>query len=109
MNFWFAIHKAMLGAVKLCCCDVFSLRISDWTLQLNGVNLHSRGVLVLKIASFEGSGSLGLLFFGVASDSSDIFLGGLRRRWVSAETPIINIVFGTVCPPTWLLAQHLRA
>ena len=29
-----------------------------WTLQWKGLNLHSRG-WILKIASFEGSGSLG--------------------------------------------------
>ena len=33
---------------------------TPWTLQWKGLNLYSRGVLVLKIAIFEGSGSLGL-------------------------------------------------
>ena len=32
---------------------------NPWTLQWKGLNLYSRGVWVLKIATFEGSGFLG--------------------------------------------------
>lgn len=36
---------------------------NPWTLQWNGLNLYSSGVLVLSIATFEGSGFLGLKIF----------------------------------------------
>ena len=35
-----------------------------WTLQWRGWNLYSRGVWVLKIGTFEGSGYLGWVVFG---------------------------------------------
>ena len=41
---------------------IFSRPKDHWTLQWKGLNQYSKG-RVLKIASFEGSGSLGRLFW----------------------------------------------
>ena len=54
-----AVARATLFCLKGCKSTCFYLPKDKWTLQWKGLNLRSRG-RVLKIASFEGSGSLGL-------------------------------------------------
>ena len=51
-----------------------------WTLQWKGLNLYSRG-RVLKIASFEGSGYLGWLFFLIIGMLISSFMKYSPHNW----------------------------
>ena len=59
VEWWISGWNEMEGWTKLLGFQVFNICKDHWTLQWKGLNLSS-SVWVLKIASFEGSGYLGI-------------------------------------------------